>query len=231
MEAHPHQRFLLLRMFSVNQIDISGIHALEALVQTYRDRGGDVYMMRTQDPIIERLKSTEFYDFLGEDHFLPYQTAIDYLFHRVLDPAICIYECEARVFMECQNLPRPERHPSEKEITLPLAMPKYDVQTMEPQELWQELHTAAAPRIIDVREKREYTQGHIPQAESIPLQKLFGDISQVPKDRRVVFVCRGGRRSTRATYALSRQGYDKVHVLKGGMLAWEAAGLLQAIDT
>jgi SulP family sulfate permease len=230
MEANPSQRFLLLRMFSVNQVDISGVHALEALVQAYRDRGGDVYMMRTQEPIVERLKSTAFYDFLGEDHFLPYQMAIDHLFHRVLDPAICVYECDARVFLECQNLPRPEKHPSEREITLPLEMPKQDVVSVTPQELWEELHTSTAPMIIDVREKREFSRGHIPQAKLIPLLNLFGDISQVPKDRPVVFVCRGGRRSTRATYALSRQGYKNVRVLQGGMLAWETAGLLQAID-
>ena len=231
MEAYPSQRFLLLRMFSVNQIDISGVHALEAIVQAYRERGGDVYMMRTQDPIIEKLKSSAFHEFLGEDHFLPYQTAIDHLFHRVLDPAICIYECDARVFLECQNLPRPSKHPKEKEVTLPLIMPKHHVNEVDPLALWDELHTATAPVIIDVREKREFLQGHIPQAKSIPLLALFGDISQVPRDKQVVFVCRGGRRSTRATYALVRQGYSDLRVLKGGMLAWEAAGLLEAIES
>ncbi len=230
MEAYPNQRFLLLRMFSVNQIDISGVHALEAIVQAYRDRGGDVYMMRTQEPIIVRLKSTEFYDFLGDDHFLPYQDAISHIFHRVLDPAVCIYECDARVFLECQNLPRPEVHPTEKEITIPLDMPKHEVNAVEPLNLWDELHKPEIPLIIDVREKREFERGHISQAESIPLLKLFGDISQVPKDRPVVFVCRGGRRSTRATYTLTQQGYDNLRVMRGGMLAWEAAGLLEAID-
>jgi len=145
-----------------------------------------------------------------------------------LDPTICIYECDARVFLECQNLPRPEKHPDE--ITIPLAMPKHKVKGIDPLELWYELRKPDRPLIIDVREPREFRQGHIPDAQSIPLMKLFGDISQVPKDRPVVFVCRGGRRSTRATYALSRQGYDNVRVLVGGMLAWETIGLLEAID-
>jgi len=228
MEANPSQRFLLLRMFSVNQIDISGVHALESVVRAYRERGGDVYLMRTHEPIIERLKSTEFYDYLGENHFLSYNVAIDYLFHHVLDPTICIYECEARVFLECQNLPRPLKHP--EEITLPLIMPKGRVKGIDPLELWQELHEPERPIVIDVREPREFRQGHIPNAQSIPLMKLFGDISQVPKDHPVIFVCRGGRRSTRATYALSRQGYENVRVLVGGMQAWETVGLLVAID-
>ncbi|HBX68143.1 MAG TPA: sulfate transporter [Chloroflexi bacterium] len=228
MDSHPNQRFLLLRMFSVNQIDISGVHALEAIVDSYRQRGGDVFLMRTHEPIVERLKSTAFYDYLGQDHFLSYNVAIDYLFHHVLDPTICIYECEARVFLECQNLPRPQKHPHE--ITLPLTMPAGKVPGLDPLELWYELRKPEHPLIIDVREPREFRQGHIPEAQSIPLMKLFGDISQVPKDRPVVFVCRGGRRSTRATYALSRQGFDNVRVLVGGMQAWETIGLLEAID-
>jgi SulP family sulfate permease len=228
MEANPDQRFLLLRMFSVNQIDISGVHALEGIVQAYRERGGDVYLMRTQDPIVNRLKSTAFHDFLGEDHFLPYQIAIDHLFHRVLDPATCIYECEARVFLECQNLPRPQKHA--QEITVPLAIPKGEVTHITPLALWEALHEPQPPKVIDVREVREFHQGHIPEAQSIPLNKLFGDLSQVPKDHPVVFVCRSGRRSTRATFALNRQGYQNIRVLQGGMLAWENAVLLEAID-
>jgi SulP family sulfate permease len=229
MEAYPSQRFLLLRMHSVDQIDISGVHALEAVVRSYREQGGDVYMMRTQKPIMDLLRSTEFYDTLGEDHFLSYQNAIEYLFHRVLDPAVCIYECEERVFMECQNLPRPARHPVEAE-TLNIRMPKEAVPGLEARQLWNELHQPQTPLVIDVREAREFRRGHIAQAQLIPLHQLFSDISQIPKDRPVVFVCRSGRRSTRATYALINQGFVNVRMMYGGMLAWEAAGLLEAVD-
>ena len=109
-------------------------------------------------------------------------------------------------------------------------MPEQEVENVEASELWDELHRPNSPMVIDVREKREFSRGHIPQAQLIPLLKLFGDISQVPKDRPVVFVCRAGRRSTRATSALANQGFKNVRVLRGGMLAWEAAGLLEAVD-
>jgi SulP family sulfate permease len=219
----------MLRMFGVHQIDISGVHALEAIVQAYRSRGGDVFMMRAHERIMKLLKSTAFYDYLGEEHFLSYNTAIDHIFHHILDPAICIYECEARVFLECQNLPRPKKHGLEKSIQMEI--PKHEVDSVSPLELWEELHHAEPPLVIDVREVREFHRGHIPQAKSIPLMQLFGDISQVPKDGAVVFVCRGGRRSTRATYTLTNQGFDNVRVLLGGMLAWETTGLLEAVDT
>jgi SulP family sulfate permease len=46
LEDEEDQRFLLIRMDNVNQCDFSGIHMLENVVRTYRDRGGDVYMMK-----------------------------------------------------------------------------------------------------------------------------------------------------------------------------------------
>jgi SulP family sulfate permease len=52
----------------------------------------------------------------------------------------------------------------------------------------------------------------------------------LPRQRKIVLVCRGGRRSERAACLLQSQGYSNVTVLQGGMLAWEAEGLLEAID-
>ena len=46
----------------------------------------------------------------------------------------------------------------------------------------------------------------------------------------IVFVCGGGRRASRAAYAFAQQGYTRSSALKGGMVAWEAAGLLEAVE-
>ncbi len=228
LDAHPSQRFVLLRMFSVDQIDISGIHALESLNRALKERGGDLYMVRTQEHIFERLKSTGFYQLLGAEHFLQYDKAIAHLFYHVIDPTICIYECEARVFLECQNLPRPAQHPIE--MHLPLALDEREIRYVEPHQLWTELHQPQPPPIIDVREPREFKRDHIREAQSIPLLDLLVDTSQIPQDQAVVLVCRSGRRSARAAAILTRQGYKQVRVLQGGMLAWETAGLLTAVD-
>jgi rhodanese-related sulfurtransferase len=84
--------------------------------------------------------------------------------------------------------------------------------------------------VVDVREPREFNQGHIPGAISMPLFKLLSDPSQLPNDESLVFVCQSGRRSKRATYLLRNQGYKKAKVLEGGLLAWEAADLLTAVE-
>ena len=224
---HSEQRFLLLRMGSVNQCDFSGIHALESIVQSYRDNGGDVFIGRVREPVRELMDSTGFSQHLGEDHFLSSDTAIHYLFHRIIDPAICIYECPVRAFRECQNLPKRE-YPVE--IPLHTEIPAGSIEDLPPRQLWESLHGDSPPFVVDVREPREFQQGHIPTAKLVPLPELLSASQDLPADRSLVFVCRGGRRSTRAAYALHKRGYEKVRVLKGGMLAWEAAGLLEAVD-
>lgn len=228
LETHPTQRFLLLRMYSVNQIDISGVHALESIVRFLRQRGGDVFMMRTQGPVLDLFKSTGFFDFMGEDHFLEYGDAIGYLFNRILDPFICIYECEARAFKECQNLPRPKKHPSED--TMPLEMPPGIIKGVQVMDLWKKMHERRPPLVVDIREPREFKHGHIPGAKSIPIFKLISDTSQIPKFRDVVLVCRSGRRSSRAIYLLTKRGFTNLRILEGGMVAWENAELLDAVD-
>ncbi|MFQ3630378.1 SulP family inorganic anion transporter [Roseiflexus sp.] len=228
LTSNPTQRFLLLRMHSVQRCDVSGIKMLQAIVRQYRDRGGGVYFVRVRQPVRQMMDVTGFTQYVGEDHFLDEDHAIDYLFHRVLDPAVCIYECEVRAFRECQNLPK-RSLPPESIPLLPDRGAPAQVPTIEPRELWRQIRSSFPPRIIDVREPREYRQGHIPRAELLPLYELLTHPESVSRDRPVVLVCRSGRRSERAAAALMSRGFEQVMILRGGMLAWEASDLLMAI--
>jgi SulP family sulfate permease len=105
-----------------------------------------------------------------------------------------------------------------------------EVPSLGAQALWDELHADRPPLVIDVREPREFSRGHITESQSIPLAHALADTQLVPTDRPVVLVCRGGRRSTWAAASLAKQGYDNLRVLNGGILAWEQANLLEAID-
>jgi SulP family sulfate permease len=67
---HPDQRFLLIRMNKVNHIDFSGIHMLESIVRSFRDRGGDVYLVRVNYRVRDVMKTTNFDAHLGLDHFV-----------------------------------------------------------------------------------------------------------------------------------------------------------------
>ncbi len=225
---NPTQRFLLLRLHGVNHCDFSGIRMLENLVNTYRDRGGDLYLTRVRSSVLRRMRDTEFDKLLGEDHFLPKDTAIEYIFYNVLDSAICIYESDVRVFAECQNLPRPD-YPIEIPLT-PTPIADEEIPEVTAKELWADLRSAEPPQVVDVREPREYQQGHIPQARLISLPTLLAEDRPFAQDEHTVLVCRSGRRSLRAAAKLRRDGYQNVAVLQGGIVAWQSANLLEAIE-
>lgn len=228
---HPDQRFLLIRMHNVNNIDFSGVHMLENVVKIFRERGGDVFLVRANPRVAKMMASVDFDTHLGMDHFLQEDEMITFLFHRVLDPAVCIYECPVRVFRECQNLPK---RIDVDEIPVLSEVPREKVTAVSSRELWQTLHqqaNGAVPRVIDVREPREYRRGHIAEAESIPLCDILSPNTEFSQDRQIVLVCQSGRRSRRAAYALQRVGCKNVSVLEGGMLAWEAAGMLEAVES
>jgi SulP family sulfate permease len=229
-ERNQEQRHLLLRMNRVNHCDFSGIHMLESVVRAFRDRGGDVYMVRVGERVLNLMNSTGFCDYLVPDNFLVEDGAISYLFHRVLDPAICIYECPVRVFKECQNLPKRD---TVVDIPLFQEIPDGQIADISCRELWDELHNGSGgmrPLVIDVREPREYRHGHVPEAELVPLPYILEDAVKLPRDRQIILVCRSGRRSRRAAYALQQVGIREVTILRGGILAWKAAGLLEAVE-
>jgi SulP family sulfate permease len=204
LAENPEQRYLLLRMHGVERCDVSGVRVLESIVRQYRERNGDVYLVRVRIPVVESMRMLGFDVYLGEDHLLDPDDAIGYLFYHVIDPAICIYECPVRAFRECQNLPK-QRYP--EPVRLEADVAPGSVPSVGARALWDEIQGDAPPRVIDVREPREFKRAHIPGAESIPLPVFLNHIGQIPQEEPMVVVCRGGRRSTRATAFLIGNGY------------------------
>jgi adenylyltransferase/sulfurtransferase len=74
--------------------------------------------------------------------------------------------------------------------------------------------------LIDVREPYEWTTGHIEAARHIPLQQVPQRLTEIPKDRDVVMICRSGGRSEHARAFLASQGYTRVLNMIGGMQRW-----------
>jgi SulP family sulfate permease len=218
---HPEQRFLLLRMEHINHCDLRGTQLLDDIRQRCCKRGGDLFLVKVQKEVLAFMQSAGFYHRLGADHFLNEEESVTGLFYHILDPAVCIYECNARVFAECQNLPRRSYPPNIPVYTPELAGA---AETVLPQTLWEVLQSDTPPVVIDVREPREFQQGHIPQAKSLPLSQLFSTALGISWQD-VVLVCRSGKRSAQAAAYLAPHHRGHLQILQGGMLAWEGAGL------
>lgn len=83
--------------------------------------------------------------------------------------------------------------------------------------------------LLDVREDNEWQAGHAPNAVLLPMSRLQDEQHVIPRDRKIVAICRSGARSGRVTLALNQAGYDAVNVA-GGMQQWAAAGLPVVTD-
>ena len=86
--------------------------------------------------------------------------------------------------------------------------------------------SAAAPLFLDVREREEWEEGHIPGAVHIPRGFLESRVEQaVPdRDRSIVVYCAAGSRSAFAAKTLEELGYGDVRSLAGGFTDWKRNG-------
>jgi molybdopterin/thiamine biosynthesis adenylyltransferase/rhodanese-related sulfurtransferase len=83
-----------------------------------------------------------------------------------------------------------------------------------------------APVFLDVRERDEWDEGHIPGALHAPRNNLESRVERlVPdKERTVVVYCGSGSRSAFAARALGELGYEDVRNLAGGFTDWKRSG-------
>lgn len=101
--------------------------------------------------------------------------------------------------------------------------------TLAPAEL--RAGTADSTLVVDVRAPGEYAAGHVPGAVNVPadhLDELLPDLRAAAERRRLVVVCKAGRRSAAACAKLADAGIEAVG-LAGGTQAWSAEGL--PVDT
>jgi len=98
------------------------------------------------------------------------------------------------------------------------------IEEMDPAEVWEKRKDLV---IIDVRRPDEFEDelGHIPGAQLIVLDTLPERLEEIPADRKVVFVCRSGGRSGRATAFAKEAGLEHVFNMRGGMIAWNQLNL------
>lgn len=77
--------------------------------------------------------------------------------------------------------------------------------------------------VIDVREPSELkTLPAVDGARNIPLGKLESRLGELDKDTSYVLTCRTGNRSTQAARIMSRNGFEKLYNLEGGMTRYRA---------
>ena len=81
--------------------------------------------------------------------------------------------------------------------------------------------------IVDVREKDEWDEEHIPDAIHMSRGTIELDIEEKVPNTNAMIICHcgGGGRSALAAENLQKMGYKNVRSMAGGFKAWKAIGL------
>ena len=81
--------------------------------------------------------------------------------------------------------------------------------------------------VVDVRDVKDYQQGHVLNALHIPLHELEERLQGL-KDHQtkpVIVYCRHGQSSAKAGSLLHKHGFEKTFKLAGGISSWQGADL------
>ncbi len=80
-------------------------------------------------------------------------------------------------------------------------------------------------QVLDVREEREWAEGHIPGSIHLPYHDIHGIPAGLEPERPVAAICSSGQRSAVAASLLLRHGAPHViHVADGGVGTWQRHG-------
>jgi hydroxyacylglutathione hydrolase len=82
----------------------------------------------------------------------------------------------------------------------------------------------AGVTVLDVRNRSEWDEGHIPGARHVPLAELTARLDELRDAGPIAVHCQGGSRSAVAASVLAAAGVSDVTNVEGGYAAWVQAG-------
>jgi len=75
--------------------------------------------------------------------------------------------------------------------------------------------------LIDVRGQDELTQGYIEGSTLMPLWAIIKGTQRPPQNKPILLICAVGGRSLALGKLMSKNGWNEVYNLKGGISAWK----------
>ncbi|OPX20749.1 MAG: MBL fold metallo-hydrolase [Desulfobacca sp. 4484_104] len=109
------------------------------------------------------------------------------------------------------------------------AQPTGFIPQLTPRELAEMLKAGKPDVVLDVRTAPEWQQGHIAEAQHLPLSQMSQTDLSPYAAQKVVTICGNGYRANIAGSLLMRHGAKRVSAVAGGMVSWRNAGLPTSI--
>ena len=97
-----------------------------------------------------------------------------------------------------------------------------------------ESHPRDSYQILDVRQPKEYEQGHLAGALLMPVKEVATRLAELNRNEPLLVYCHSGGRSKAASQLLLAEGFKDVYNLSGGIVAWKgekvSGGELQGVE-
>lgn len=94
-----------------------------------------------------------------------------------------------------------------------------------PAEVYERLTKGEDIQLVDLREADEYNAIKVEHSMHVPLSRLSQSTSNLSRRKDIYLLCRSGKRAATAADKLQGLGFDKLHVIKGGLDAWVRSDL------
>ncbi|MBA3006720.1 MAG: sulfurtransferase [Proteobacteria bacterium] len=107
---------------------------------------------------------------------------------------------------------------------------------MSPEEArkFMDVHPRDTYQILDVRQPKEYEQGHLAGALLMPVKEVTTRLGELDRDQPLLVYCHSGVRSKAACQLLLAEGFSEVYNMSGGIVAWKgekiSGGELQGLE-
>ena len=93
--------------------------------------------------------------------------------------------------------------------------------TVTPQEAKKLIENRNDLLLIDVRGQEELSEGYIAGSTLIPLWDIIKGAQRPPKNKPILLICAVGGRSLALGQLMSKNGWNEIYNLKGGISAWK----------
>lgn len=75
-------------------------------------------------------------------------------------------------------------------------------------------------QVIDVREPAEFDANHVLGARNIPISQFKARFNEIRRDQKIYLYDDSLNYTSRAANILRKNGYQEIHILKGGFSNW-----------
>lgn len=111
-----------------------------------------------------------------------------------------------------------------REMGVLLSFEKQTIEMTTARVQWVSTAQAEYALVLDVRTQEEYSNGHLPGAQVIPVAELAKRLRELEAYRStpILLYCAKGRRSMEAAQILRQAGFEALFILEGGYEAYSA---------